>query len=109
MMLAIGLFGGFCGLCFLVRCHALRVFTKRAGARRGRSVGEQRGACAHVRATARTRRSATLSYELISTIGLKPPKIIRLASNGMLLGRCARIRGSFMTFLFTSSRCLRDL
>ena len=44
-----------------------------------------------------------------STIGLKPPKNMRLPSNGMSLGPRFARRGSAMTFLLIRSRCARDL
>ena len=46
----------------------------------------------------------------ISTLALKPPKIIRLPSKGIDLGFIIEAsRGSFITFAFTRSRSLRDL
>lgn len=50
------------------------------------------------------------SFFYKSTIALNPPKVIREGSNGMLFSSQASfMRGSAMTFPFTSSRCFRDL
>ena len=41
---------------------------------------------------------------------LKPPKIMRVASNGIAFGSIIfASRGSFITFAITLSRCARDL
>lgn len=55
------------------------------------------------------RRPAPRRWRYISTIVLNPPKAMRLTSKSIGSFISFAMRGSFMTFAFTLSRCLRDL